>query len=87
MFKTGYKFKETHSDIHFVKISHGEPNEEYDVNFSRDEKEARIFDSKQEAENCILNLMKNWERDDEYRWTPVIVSQQSVTNLILSKWH
>lgn len=88
-FKAGYKFKETHSDIHFVRKSHGVAGGDYSENFTRDAEEARLFSTDKDAEHCIMELMRNVKRDNDYRWTPVICNQTTNTNrmILSSRWH
>lgn len=87
-FKAGYKFKETHIDIHYVKIGHGKPGDRYSSNFTTDSGEAKGFDSLEEAQVCVFDLMDNFERDEDYRWTPVICSPDgSMTQIFSSRWH
>jgi len=88
-FMAGYKFKETHEEIHFIKSGHGSAGDEYQTNFTTDDSKAEVFLSEEEAESNILELMKDFERDDDYRWTPVVlnVGVGSTRMIISSRWH
>lgn len=89
MFKTGYLFKETHSDVHYVRENHGKAGDEYSKNFTQDKTEAITFASKQEALDCVMGLMACFKRDTEYRWTPVVLDLENddVIRVIDSRWH
>jgi hypothetical protein len=89
MFKAGYLFKETHSDVHYVREDHGKAGDEYRENFTRDAAEAATFASQQEALDCVTGLMAHFERDDDYRWTPVALNLENgdITKVIDSRWH
>lgn len=89
MFKAGYKFKEDHEQIHYVRVDHGVCGDEYEVNFARSEEVAEMFVSREEARACVLSLMANFERDHDYRWTPVIVDLETgkLEMIIDSRWH
>ena len=88
-FTAGYKFKESHPQIHYVKVGHGQVGDEYGKNFSQDGEEAKPFATSNQAESCILNLMQNFQRDDDYRWTPVIIDLDDNSHklIISSEWH
>ena len=83
MFKAGYKFKETHEEIHYVKADHKTKGMPYNDNFTTDQKSAKGFDKEQEAETCILDLMSAFEKDDDYRWTPVIINAETQAKRML----
>lgn len=89
MYKTGYLFKETHDEVHYVREGYGCPGDDYGVNFTPLADEAAIFKSWREAMGCIMLLMEYFERDDDYRWTPVVIDlgSGSVTKVIDSRWH
>lgn len=89
MFKSGYKFKETHTDIHFVREGHGTPGDAYKVNFTQEEDQGKLFASEDEAERVVMHLMSVFERDDDYRWTPVIMNLETGARrmIISDRWH
>lgn len=74
----GYKFKPTHSDVHFVTPDTLAALEAHpDVYaFSTDLSEAMRFDNESEAIRAIYTVLKDFEEDDtEYEWTPVLVNE------------
>ncbi len=86
---TGFKFKETHPEIHYLINEHAGPRDDYDSNYSRDVEHARAFASADEAEDCIMEMMQHVERDRDYRWTPIIINSATGESktIISSKWH
>ena len=85
----GYKFKETHDEIHYIKRDHGRAGKPYQVNFSTDIGDAKPYPTLIEAEKGIAELMFKFERDPEYRWTPVLINLETleISMRILSRWH
>lgn len=73
MFLAGYLFKETHTDVHYVRSGHGQPGDDYTVNFSTDSTQAAIFMTCSEALRCVAQLMADFEPDPDYRWPPVTI--------------
>ena len=89
MFKAGYKFKPNHSEIHFIKNNHKRAGSLYSTNFTTEANLAKLFTTKGEAEECINRLMNSFKKDDDYRWTPIILNIESGESRIIinSKWY
>lgn len=66
----GFKFKPSHSDIHFLCV-----DEENGKNkFSRDIDRAIRFTSESEATRAIYLEIADFKVDDDYEWTPVLAN-------------
>jgi hypothetical protein len=85
--RAGYKFKETHIDIHYIKTNHGRAGEPYSVNFTEEIDCAKVFEKQTDAEDLIMKLMSKFERHDDYRWTPIILNENMRKTIICSQWH
>ncbi len=72
LFTTGYLFKPTHTEVHFLKRGYGVAGDEYKVNFSTSIEDAETFASEDEARDSIYCVLLGVDLDDEYEWTPVI---------------
>ena len=88
-FLAGYKFKPTHTDVHFVRDGHGQAGDEYAANFTMEQTEALRFSSAEDAETAIKALMQGFGRDDDYQWTPVIIDLEANRERVIlsSRWH
>lgn len=76
-FTSGYKFGPRHQDVHFVIEKHGNPNDEYILNFSRDLSKAKVFDSYDQAEKETFSLTQPFRlKRDEYHWCTVVCDDE-----------
>lgn len=70
----GYKFKPSHSDIHFLAVSDRAGN----TCFSTDIKLATRFSSESEATRAIYSEIAAFTEDDDYEWTPVLTDENGL---------
>lgn len=80
IFMTGYKFKPTHSDIHYV-TAHTLASLSADPNtyaFSTDIAHAMQFNNESDATRAIYTAIANFSESDDYEWTPVLVDVNGV---------
>lgn len=89
MFVAGYLFKETHTDVHYVRNGHGLPGDEYEVNFSRASTETAEFSTRSEARKRVMQLMAVFKPDPDYRWTPVTIDMVTgnIVKVLDTWWH
>ncbi|SET91874.1 hypothetical protein SAMN04487962_1453 [Marinobacter segnicrescens] len=89
MFVAGYLFKETHNDVHYVRTEHGGTGDGYRMNFTTEPTEARGFPNHNDAIECVMQLMADFEWDPDYRWTPVTVDMTSgkMVKIMDARWH
>lgn len=67
----GYKFKPSHSDIHYLTVSDRTGH----TCFSTDIKLATQFSSEAEATRAIYSEIAAFTEDDDYEWTPVLTDE------------
>lgn len=67
----GYKFKPSHSDIHYLSLS----DQTEVACFSTNIKLAIRFPSQSEATRAIYSELADFTEDDDYEWTPVLTDE------------
>ena len=73
MFTAGYKFGPKHPDIHFVKVGHSNPGEDYAKNFSRELDQAVRYTTAQDAERAAFEMTEAFRLDrEEYHWCALV---------------
>jgi hypothetical protein len=89
MFLAGYLFKETHTDVHYVREGYGQRGDDYRVNFTEISAEALEFPTQEKALNCVMDLMADFEPDQDYRWTPVTIDLDTGRSkkIMDTRWH
>ena len=71
---TGFKFKPTHTDIHFLLAD--KKSEDYIGTFSTDLTKAARFSTQAEAVKAIYRELSNFSQDADYEWTPVLTNEK-----------
>ena len=68
----GYKFKPSHSDIHYLAVD----NKTGLTCFSTNIEVATQFSSEPEATRAIYTEIAEFTEDDDYEWTPVLTDEK-----------
>lgn len=87
-YRAGYIFKPTHNEIHYIKKgATGDLRSAYTKNFTTNKSEAVTSENIEKAKSVIVGLVEKFP-DDEYTYTPVIVSVASNTfkRFLNGKW-
>lgn len=71
----GYKFKPSHSDIHYLAVSDDQAGH---TCFSTNIELATRFSSESEATRAIYAEITEFAEDDDYEWTPVLTDEKGL---------
>ncbi|RUM56311.1 MAG: hypothetical protein DSY85_03170 [Marinomonas sp.] len=78
MYKIGYLFKPTHTDIHYVRQpSRVDLRRRYEVNFTTNGRFANTVTDIDTAKELIVKIVDRFKKNDGYQYTPVLINTET----------